>query len=400
MSDATGAFLPGERYDPPLGAGVGPLAGLLFAVKDNIDVAGRSTGNGHPHWPGAQCRRSAHATAVARLMDGGARLVGKTVMDDLAFSLVGDNAHFGAPRNPRAPGRYCGGSSCGSASAVAASHADFALGTDTAGSIRVPAAATGLFGFRPSHGALPMDGVEPLSPSFDTLGVLTRDGRVLAQVASALGLPPHRQKPTHLVWPQWAFALLEPARRKVCLYAAETLAERAGLTLVADESPAPAWFGQAPGWFTNEQQREVASTIGQWVARARPRLTGDIAIRCAAALEAALIPRADRIDAAPVIERDLNARLGSAWLAWPTMSGPTPRRDAPSEILTAYRTATIRFTSLSSLTGRPELVIPAAASRVIPIGLSVIAPRGQDSVLLALMAADDRSQQEGRHAYD
>ena len=388
MPDANGAFVPGERYDPPRGSGVGPLAGLLFAVKDNIDVAGRPTGNGHPDWPGAQRRRGAHAPAVARLLDGGARLAGKTVMDDLAFSLVGDSAHFGAPRNPRAPERYCGGSSCGAASAVAASQVDFALGTDTAGSIRVPAAATGLFGLRPSHGALPMAGVEPLSPRFDTLGLLAREGHILARAATILGLRPARLGRVRLVWPEWAFALLQPASGKACLHAAAAIAERSGLTLAADETPAPAWFDQSSGWFTCEQQIEVASTIGEWAARARPHLTGDIAARCAAALEAARTLSTDRIDAASVIERDLDARLGSALLAWPTMGGPTPRRDAPPEVLAEYRAATIRFTALSSLTGRPELVLPAAASRATPVGLSIIAPRGRDSALLALAAGD------------
>lgn len=380
--------MPGGRYDPPLGGGAGPLAGLLFAVKDNIDVAGRPTGNGHPDWPGAKGRRSADATAVARLVAGGARLVGKTVMDDLAFSLVGDNVHFGAPRNPRAPGRYCGGSSCGSASAVAASHVDFALGTDTAGSIRVPAAATGLFGLRPSHGALPMDGVEPLAPSFDTLGLLARDGRVLVRAARALGLQPGRSGPGSLIWPQWAFAMLALDLRTASRRAAEALAERAELTLVADFTPAPAWFDRAGGWFAAEQQLEVAATIGDWVARARPRLTGDIAARCAAALEAARTGLADRGAAAVVIERDLDSRLGQALIAWPTMGGPTPRRGAPPEILAEYRAATIRFTALSSLTGRPELVLPAAAAPIMPIGLSIIAPRGQDAALLALAAID------------
>jgi amidase len=135
------------------GATTGPLAGLTFAVKDNFDVAGHITGAGSPDWQ--RSHRPAHTTAAAitSLVEAGARLVGKTQMDELAYGVLGENAHYGTPHNPAAPDRVPGGSSSGSASAVAGGLVDFALGSDSACSVRLPAALCGLFGIRPTLGA-------------------------------------------------------------------------------------------------------------------------------------------------------------------------------------------------------------------------------------------------------
>jgi len=380
-----GAFVTGEYFDPPLGSGVGALGGIRVAIKDNIDIAGRPTGNGHPDWPEARHNAARHAHAVARLLESGAHLVGKTVMDDLAFSLVGDNCHFGAPPNPRDPARYCGGSSCGAASAVAAFHTDIALGTDTAGSVRVPAAATGLLGLRPSHGMISMAGVCPLSPRFDTLGLLARDGAILSRVAAVLGLPiDGARTAAQLIWPAWAFASLDPVRRETSLHAARQLARDAGVSLIIDDGQVPAWFEFSGIWFAALQRVEVAATIGPWVKRHRPHLTGDISARVDAALAAPKVYSREVAEAEATIEHDLENRAGDALIAWPTMGGPTPYRNATPETLASYRNETIRFTALSPLTRRPELTIPIADSESGPIGLSVIAPRGKDAQLLTL----------------
>ncbi len=172
--DVFGAFV----ARPPCGrdpTGRGPLSGLTFAVKDFIDVAGCRTGGGNPDWLAGHPVAARSAAVVETLLGAGARLVGKTNMDELAFSLEGANAHYGTPVNPVCPDRLPGGSSSGSAVAVAAGLVDFALGTDTGGSVRVPASFTGIFGFRPTHGRVSTVGVAPFSPSYDTIGWLARD---------------------------------------------------------------------------------------------------------------------------------------------------------------------------------------------------------------------------------
>ncbi len=164
----------------------GPLDGLTFAVKDNIDVAGMVTGCGNPTWAATHPSAAMHAVVVDVLLGSGARCLGKVILDEFAFSLVGENHFYGTPLNPKAPDRIPGGSSSGSASAVASGEVDFALGTDTGGSVRVPAANCGLYGLRPTWGRSSMAGVQALAPSFDTVGILARDPLVLAKVAACL----------------------------------------------------------------------------------------------------------------------------------------------------------------------------------------------------------------------
>src|SRR5262245_40397488 len=161
------------------GATAGPLVGTTFVAKDLYDVRGYRTGAGNPDWERTHEPAARTAPAIERLLAAGATLVGKSCTDELAFSLDGINVHYGTPLNPRFPDRLPGGSSSGSASAVAAGLCDFALGSDTSGSIRVPASYCGVYGFRPSHGAVPIDGVVPLAPAFDTVGWLARDAAML-----------------------------------------------------------------------------------------------------------------------------------------------------------------------------------------------------------------------------
>ena len=204
-----GAFVPGRRMTmAPTAAG--PLSGLTFAVKDLIDVAGVRTGGGNPDWLKAQAPAATSAPAVAALLDAGATLNGKTITDELAFGLEGTNAHYGMPVNPVCPDRIPGGSSSGSGVAVAARLVDFALGTDTGGSVRVPSSFVGVFGFRPTHGAVSLEGVIPFSPSYDTVGWFARDMATLSLVGDVL-LPKADVVPIRkLVLVRDAFALADP----------------------------------------------------------------------------------------------------------------------------------------------------------------------------------------------
>jgi amidase len=195
-----GPFVPWVPLREPLsqagfGAVAGELAGLRLAVKDLFDVAGLPTGAGNPRWLETHPIPANDAPAVARLLRAGASLVGKTVTDELAWSLNGTNIHYGTPYNPAAPGRMPGGSSSGSAAAVAAALADIGLGTDTGGSIRVPASYCGLYGLRPTHARVPREGVVPLAATFDVAGLLCRDAVTLRKSAAALLDPPDEDRP-------------------------------------------------------------------------------------------------------------------------------------------------------------------------------------------------------------
>src|SRR5206468_3179731 len=168
------------------GTGAGPLANLIFGVKDIYDVAGHKTGFGSPDWLATHGPATRTAPSVQILLDARADLVGKTHSDELAYSLTGENAHYGTPINVNAPGRIPGGSSSGSAAAVAGGLVDFALGTDTGGSVRIPASFCGIYGIRPTHGRLPLDGMVGQAPSFDTIGWFARDADLLARIGEVL----------------------------------------------------------------------------------------------------------------------------------------------------------------------------------------------------------------------
>src|SRR6266478_5493232 len=182
---STGAFVPGPRTHVP-GAAAGPLAGLSFAVKDLIDVASVPTGGGNPDWPRFAPTPTRHAWVVQTLLDAGASVTGKTITDEVSLGILGENAHDGTPLNPAAPGRVPGGSSSGSASAVAAKACDFALGTDTGGSVRVPSSFCGLYGIRPTHGRIDFSGIAVQAPGSDTCGWFARDAATFARVGEVL----------------------------------------------------------------------------------------------------------------------------------------------------------------------------------------------------------------------
>src|SRR5215471_11142282 len=184
-NDRLGAFCR-ETHVEIEGTSHGPLHGLKFAVKDIYDVAGHRTGFGSPDWLRTHEPAARTASVIQRLLDAGADLAGKTHTDELTWSLTGENAHYGAPGNVNAPGRITGGSSSGSASAVAAGVVDFALGSDTGGSVRLPASFSGILGIRPTHVRISLDGVCPLAPSFDTCGWFARDADILQRVGRTL----------------------------------------------------------------------------------------------------------------------------------------------------------------------------------------------------------------------
>ena len=272
------------------------MAGLTFAVKDLIDIAGHKTGCGNPSWRDSHPPARSHAVCVEQLLNAGAKFVGKTVSDEVAFSLIGENHFYGTPLNPKAPDRVPGGSSSGSASAVACGLADFALGTDTGGSVRVPASNCGIWGFRPSHDFISMAGVMPFAPTFDTVGMHARSAEVLARAASVLLATPVTDAagPRQIHVLEEAFDLAEPAVQQVhrqsiaqlqklfgSAIRLTSLAEIVGTQSVADPAATTKDQGQTTNnegrsfdsWFDTYcviQWSEIENSLGPWIADSRP----------------------------------------------------------------------------------------------------------------------------------
>ncbi|MGH3354491.1 MAG: amidase family protein, partial [Nocardioidaceae bacterium] len=200
-----------------------------MAVKDLFAVSGYAIGVGNPTWLSEAPVEPDHAEAVSSLLAAGADIVGIAQTDELAFSLFGTNVHYGTPPNPAAADRVPGGSSSGPASAVAMGLADIGLGTDTGGSIRVPASHCGLYGLRPTHGTVSIAGVVPLAHSFDTVGWLTRDAETLREVAHVLSSTDAAPQVTRLLLAEDLFDLVEPGVQDVLREAVDALSTRLGL---------------------------------------------------------------------------------------------------------------------------------------------------------------------------
>ncbi|MCW5662868.1 MAG: amidase [Piscinibacter sp.] len=361
-------------------ASAGPLTDLRLAVKDVFDVAGYPTGAGTRTLTATAPPRTRSASAVVQLLQAGARFVGKTHTDELAFSLDGCHAHFGAPLNPAAPDRLTGGSSSGSAAAVAAGLADVALGSDTAGSVRLPASHCGLYGFRPSHALVALDGMLPLAPSFDTCGWFARDAVTLARVAAVL-LPPPRCRPRpRLLWPVDLWRELRPGTRslraaaravvsllgtprevQVCPDTPEEMA-RHFLALVGHE----AW--QLHGAFVTRHGDEIEPEVMrslQWARQIDER----------------------QVLAALAHRRHCQARWSELLaddrvLIAPTLPEPAPHRDAEVATLRSHRGRAVRLLCVAPMVRAPQLTLPLATASGAPIGLSLIGAPGNDHLLL------------------
>jgi amidase len=390
VSDDHGAFVPGPRTrrEP---TGQGALSGLSFAVKDLIDVAGVVSTGGNPDWAATHEAALQDAPVVRSLLAAGGTLIGKTVTDELAFSLEGANAFHGTPRNPRAPDRLPGGSSSGSAVAVAAGLADFALGTDTGGSVRVPASFCGVFGFRPTHGRVSLDGVLPFAPSYDTVGWFARTGAVLEKVGRVLLIPKAVAVPPspgwHLHLAQDAFDLADPACSACLLPLAHAMGAQD--TVRVFDGPSEPWLTA----YQILQGDEIWQSLGPWIEQHRPKFGPSIA------------PRFDSVahlDPHEVLcwqawrarQRDRLHRLlttcdaDGAMPVWvlPSTPGVALRKDtSPHEIGRFYGSA-LALGSIAGHAGLPQLTLPIGALGGLPLGLSLIGPPGSDEALLAFAA--------------
>jgi amidase len=362
-------------------SGAGPLSGLTFLVKENIDVAGCVSTNGHPEFAASHAPARGHAPVVQTLLAAGARLVGKSQMDEMAYSLMGANAHYGTPVNPRARDRHPGGSSSGSAVAVAAGLVDFALGTDTAGSCRAPAAFCGVFGFRPSHDALSLLGVVPLAPSFDVVGFFARHAGTLEKIGDVL-LPQDRDRCPLARALILSDAFVDcPATEAARLAGAvEALSREMATREVALET---SFWSQALALFRNFQAFEAYRSHGAWIKQRRPRFGPGIAERFAYA--ATVTEEQKR--AAEILREEARPGIdalfgGDGVLVLPTTPFFSPRLDESAEALDAKRYQMFRLFLLASFFGLPQVSLPLPSDP--PLGLSLIGRRGTDRALLAL----------------
>jgi amidase len=418
----------------------GQLDGLTFAVKDMFNVVGYTSGFGNPDWKATHAPAVTNAVAVQQLLATGAHLIANACADELACSLDGINVHYGTPINPQAPDRIPGGSSSGPASLVARGEVDFSLGTDTAGSVRVPASYCGIFGFRPTHDFISSEGVLPLGPSFDTVGVFATSADLLEQVANVLlkmdsssdvlsnpvskpisesspSLDPVTRpnseqrsrfssnpnpksnaglssdpgpRPINLILPDQFESVLDPLVVPYMVSFVEALKQNFQTVRYEDLYKLGR---EVYDVFTIVRAREAWLCHGEWLERVKPNLAPSIRQRIysckeisdasfakASAARAELLEHSDQ-----VVDRNSIICLPTTW-------GPPPLKSASEGQLQDNRNRNICITTLASCYGFPQVSIPIPVGKM-KLGISLIGAKGSDRALLSLV-----KELTGQHA--
>lgn len=378
MTQSIGPFV--ERFEPLVTAETPAtelLSGLTVAVKDNFDIAGTVTGGGNPEWAQDQTPAARNAAAVQTLLENGAALVGKVHMDELAYSLMGVNARFGTPENPAAPSRVPGGSSSGSASAVASGLADIGLGSDTGGSVRLPASFCGLFGWRPTHGLVSGEGLLPLAESYDVPGFLTRDLETLSLLGEIFADGQSADDEVRLVYPADVWRLCED----------EAAAALKSALPKGDRNDSPLLPGgdlkELLPVFRTHQGYEVWQHFGSWIERREPEFGPGIRDRFAMAAKIT----AEEFEAAKTKRAAFRAHLVKVLspgtiMVYPTSPGPAPFLTDGNDIVETFRSRALSMLAIAGHGGLPQVSVPLAASQGSPLGLSLVAAPGSDRLLI------------------
>lgn len=361
----------------------GPLDGLSVAVKDLYAVPGQPVGAGNPTYLLEAPVETAPAAAVAALLAAGASIRGIARTDEFAYNLTGRNAHHGTPPNSAAPTRLPGGSSSGSASAVGLGTAEIGIGTDTAGSVRVPASYQGLWGLRTTHGTVSREGLLPLAPSFDTVGWLTRSHGVLLAALDATVPPPATagaSDATVLVVPEELVALVEPAVARAFTAFVEALDEPVATVRLRD-------LGIADPAALQEQMRvvqaaEALAVHGPWIDAHPGALSPVVGDRFRAARANDPDATADAVARLDEVRTTIRRALVGRTLLFPTVPGPAPLLDADTAALERTRTATTAMTALASVGGLPAVSAPLLTVHGAPVGVCLVGGTGTDRALV------------------
>ncbi len=376
-----------DTFEISTNATDGVLSGKTFVIKDLFAISGHVSSFGHSRWRETHAKSTETAPVVNKLLEAGAVMVGITKMDQLAYSLVGNVGEDEAPVNPLYPDRYTGGSSSGSASAVAGNSADIGIGTDTGGSIRIPAASCGIYSIRPTHGRISLSGVIPLAPSFDTVGICARDPNALFDTFSVLSnCHKHATPIKKILILKDALTLVDPQIAELITKFANKLAFTLDVSTV-DSQYTTLSHEHIGELFSRLQAREIWDRHGEWVKKNQEHLAPDVQTR---------LQRAEHLSGSPEHEiRDDRDKLkeyndeftrtikpGEIAIV-PIMQNLPPKLSATDEELWQFRKIAFRLSALASLSGTPEVVIPIHSKATdLTYGIGLLGARDEDETLL------------------
>lgn len=406
-----GAFIQRFELLPTCSSSPRPLQGLTFAVKDIFDIAGFVTGFGNPDWARTHAPATSTAPAVTAILEAGATCLGKTVMDEMAYSINGENYHYGTPTNPCAPDLVPGGSSSGSAVAVAAGLVDFSLGTDTGGSVRVPASYCGIFGFRPSHGTVSTSKVIPMAQSLDTVGWFAKDPSMLTLIGGVLLPLPvgTMQQPSHIVIPEDCFQLLGSPNNQLSEILASSIENTYGSNIIKHQNLGEYIYNEVPSSrdiisklsekqlsaipalgivsfaMRSLQRFEFKANHGEWISTTKPNIGPGISERVAEALNST----DEDINCYTTLRTELQAALTSLLenygvLAIPTVPGPPPKLNSEAVTLEDFRAKAFCLLSIAGMSRFCQVSIPVGMHNKLPVSISLVAAHGADHFLLNL----------------
>ena len=381
-ADTCNAFVPGEMITLPPNRS-GKLSSLTFAVKELYDVKEFVTGAGNPHWKNTHPVAQTTAPAVEMLLNEGATLLGKTISDEMAFSLDGENFHYGTPLNSKCPDRIPGGSSSGSAAAVAGCLVDFALGTDTAGSMRIPASYCGIYGIRTTHGAVSLEGVHPMAPSFDAAGWFARTPDALARVGGVLlGIEIPEFKVNKFVVARDLFDTKDPGIASKYAAFIQSLSDL-HVEIVETEIGKPD-FSTWIEVLRNIQWWELNQAHGEWISRNLDNFGAEIRGR----LEKISSVTRNDMEQKKLIREQLISQIENiispgAIIVFPTAPAIAPLKGRSIDEARASRLNTMRHACIATVAGLPQVSMPLIEKDGCPIGMSFLGAKGQDGQLLA-----------------
>ncbi|CAN1266814.1 Translocon at the outer membrane of chloroplasts 64 [Linum perenne] len=411
-------LLPPPQPSPPKARH--PLTGLTFAVSDVFDIEGFVTGCGHPDWARTHGSATQTAAVISKLVEGGATCVGKTVVDELAYSINGENKHYGTPTNPAAPAHVPGGSSSGSAVAVAAKLVDFSLGVDTVGGVRVPATFCGVIGYRPSYGALSNMGMLTVSPSLDTVGLFTNDPDILRRVGNVLlqlpfGSP---RKPRQIIIADDTFERFKIPFDRLAQALIKSTEKIFGRQVLKHEILEDFLFSNVPSLkkihakkangevrtsslnvladITQALQRYEFNDIHEeWLKSEKPVLDPVISAQLNDTAEIS----ETEIETYRSVRNEMRAAMNSLLkddgiLVIPTTVYLPPKLNAKEMLLEDYKTRSFSLLSLASLSGSCQVTIPMGKHGKCPTSVSFIARQGGDRLLLDTLQSMFTSLQE------
>lgn len=373
------------EFSPPLTGDGLFLQPLKVAVKDLFHMAGYPTTAGNPDWLKTHTIPTSTSPVISTLLNNGACIVGKTITDELAYSLNGQNIHYGTPINGNNPDLLPGGSSSGSAVAVAEGIADIGLGTDTGGSIRVPASYNGLYGLRPSHGVISTQHMVALAPSFDTVGWMTKDLSTLTKVAEVLlsDLPPAApDKHNGLAYSEEINAAC--AQHFALKDVLSSLQQKTHLDLLEFSSVLGLNYLQlAADAFRTLQGAEIWLTHGQWIDEHQPVFAPDIAARFAWCRNISTEQQQQALAVQEAFKQQITRIFTQVdYILLPTTPGSAPLLNSTDSDLANYRNTLLSMTCIAGLAGLPQLQLPLKQTSTGPMGISLIAPKYHDRQLL------------------